>query len=89
MDNLRDAVADFYAVGMVRTTIVADEMVLDQLREIARRDHVPLASVIREGLEMRARLDRRRRFIGAVTSGPPTAIADETADLAPQPAPWR
>lgn len=89
MDNLRDAVADSYAVGMVRTTIVADEVVLDQLREIARREHVPLASVIREGLEMRARIDRRRRFIGAVTSGPPTAIADEAADLAPQPAPWR
>jgi predicted DNA-binding ribbon-helix-helix protein len=89
VDNLHDAVADSYAVGMVRTTIVADEVILDQLREIARREHVPLASVIREGLEMRARLDRRRRFVGAVTSGPPTVIADEAADLAPQPAPWR
>lgn len=74
---------------MVRTTIVADEAVLEELREIAARDGVSLAAVIREALQMRARLGRRRRFIGAVSDGEPTAIAEEADRLRPQPAPWR
>jgi hypothetical protein len=55
---------------MKRTTIMADEAVLDRLRVIARREGLSLAEVIRQGLELRAReRPPRLSFIGAVASG--------------------
>jgi hypothetical protein len=74
---------------MKRTTIMAEEALLERLRAIARREGISLAEVIRQGLEWRANADRGLRFVGSVRTGKPTAIADEAADLEPEPRPWR
>lgn len=50
---------------MSRTTIMADEALLDELREIAKQEGVSLGQVIRQALEWRARTRRRLpSFIG-------------------------
>ncbi|WP_181813617.1 ribbon-helix-helix protein, CopG family [Gaiella occulta] len=55
---------------MSRTTIMADEALLDELREIAKDEGISLGEVIRQGLEWRARGRRRvPSFIGAFASG--------------------
>ena len=57
-------------MAMRRTTIMADDALLDRLREIADREDKSLAAVIREGLELRARRVRPNlTFIGAFASG--------------------
>jgi len=57
-------------MAMSRTTIMADDALLDQLREIARAEGVSLGVVIREGLEWRARLrGRPPSFVGAISTG--------------------
>jgi hypothetical protein len=56
-------------MAMTRTTIMADDALLDQLRAIAREEGVSLAEVIRQGLEWRARTRRRvPSFVGAISS---------------------
>ncbi|HEU0304823.1 MAG TPA: ribbon-helix-helix domain-containing protein [Gaiellaceae bacterium] len=57
---------------MSRTTIMADDALLDQLRAIAKEEGVSLGEVIRQALEWRVR--RRRRlpsFVGAIATGEP------------------
>jgi len=55
---------------MSRTTIMADDELLDELRRIAKDEGVSLGEVIRQGLEWRARTRRRvPSFIGAIESG--------------------
>lgn len=56
---------------MRRTTIMADDALLEQLRAIAKTEGVSLGEVIRQGLEWRAATHPRRRpgFIGAFASG--------------------
>jgi hypothetical protein len=55
---------------MSRTTIMADDALLDELREIAAEEGISLGEVIRQGLEWRARTRRRiPSFIGAIASG--------------------
>jgi hypothetical protein len=55
---------------MVRTTIMADGELLDQLRAIAKEEQISLGEVIRQGLEWRVKTRRRvPSFIGAVGSG--------------------
>jgi hypothetical protein len=50
---------------MSRTTIMADDALLDELREIAREEGISLGEVIRQGLEWRAKTRRRvPSFIG-------------------------
>jgi Arc/MetJ-type ribon-helix-helix transcriptional regulator len=77
-------------MAMRRTTIVADEDVLERLRE----ERVSMAEVIRDAL--RARIDRPHRrpsFIGALDEpwehdpGHPTA--EEMGEWVPEPASWR
>jgi len=54
---------------MSRTTIMADDDLLVQLRAIARDEGISLGEVIRQGLEWRAKTRRRPpSFIGAVRS---------------------
>ncbi len=54
---------------MSRTTIMADDALLDQLRAIAKEEGISLGEVIREALEWRARLRRRPpSFIGKAES---------------------
>ncbi len=56
-------------MAMTRTTIMADDALLDRLRAIAYEEGVSLAEVIRQGLEWRARLrGRPPSFIGAIES---------------------
>lgn len=44
---------------MVRTTIMADRDLIDELRSIAKHEQVSLAEVIRQGLEWRVSTRRR------------------------------
>jgi hypothetical protein len=63
---------------MVRTTIMADPDLLDELRAIAKEERPSLGEVIRQGLVWRARTKRRvPSFIGAVASPEPTDPRDE------------
>jgi len=56
---------------MSRTTVMADDALLDQLRAIAKDEGISLGEVIREALEWRAKLRRRPpKFVG----GPPSFI---------------
>lgn len=58
------------AKKMTRTTIVADDELLDRLRAIALAEGISLGEVIRQGLEWRAQTKRQPpSFIGAVSSG--------------------
>ena len=54
---------------MSRTTIMADDALLDELREIAEEEGISLGEVIRQGLEWRAKTRRRvPSFIGKLVS---------------------
>lgn len=65
---------------MVRTTIMADGELLEELRGIARAEGISLGEVIRQGLEWRVRTRRRvPSFVGAVASG---AAPHDTASRA-------
>ena len=68
---------------MSRTTVMADDLLLDQLRAIARNDGVSLGEVIRQGLELRVNATRRPpSFIGAVTSpGGPHDVARRVKEI--------
>ena len=68
---------------MSRTTVMADDLLLDQLRAIARNDGVSLGEVIRQGLELRVKMTRRPpSFIGAVTSpGGPHDFASRVKEI--------
>ena len=64
-------------MAMTRTTIVADDALLDRLRAIADAERKSLGAVIREGLELRIHRDRPPlTFIGAFASSKPE---DDTA----------
>lgn len=57
---------------MVRTTIMADGELMNQLRAIARDEGLSLGEVMRQGLEWRASTRRRvPSFIGAASFGDP------------------
>ena len=64
-------------MAMTRTTIVADDGLLDRLRAIAAAEQKSLGAVIREGLELRAERSRPT-WVGAFASG--TADTSERVD---------
>jgi hypothetical protein len=69
---------------MSRTTIMADDALLDQLRDIAKEEGVSLGEVIREGLEWRAKLrgSKPPSFVGkAWTPGGPHDAASHVDEL--------
>ncbi len=68
---------------MSRTTIMADDALLDRLRAIAKEEGVSLGEVIRQGLEWRARRQHRPpSFIGAIGGeGPMTDDASRVDEL--------
>ena len=68
---------------MVRTTIMADDELLDRLRVIALAEEISLGEVIRQGLEWRAQTKRRPpSFIGAITTpGGPHDIASRVKEI--------
>jgi hypothetical protein len=80
-----------YKYGMKRTTIMADDELLDRLRMIAHREGVSLAEVIRQGLELRARqATRKPRFVGAgASTEPPFDTARRAGEVEYEPGPWR
>jgi hypothetical protein len=76
---------------MQRTTIVAEERLLEQLREIARRENISFAQAIRQGLEWRvAQASRHPQFIGGAraTDGPHD-FARRAGELKFEPTKWR
>lgn len=78
-------------MAMRRTTIMADDALLDRLRAIARDEGVSLAEVIREGMELRAQRGRPAlTFVGSIATGKPGhRTAESVGDLAPSPRTWR
>ena len=76
---------------MKRTTIMADEGLLERLRAIAREERRPLAEIIREGLEWRAQRERPRlRLIASGASfEPPFDTAERSAEAPYEPRTWR
>lgn len=76
---------------MERTTIMADERLLEAARRTARREGVSLAEVIRQGIELRVRQGSgRREFIGAFASGKPGHTAARDSASGPfEPVSWR
>ena len=64
-------------MAMTRTTIVADDALLDRLRAIAAAEQKSLGAVIREGLELRAERSRPT-WVGAFASG--TSDTSERVD---------
>ena len=69
-------------MAMSRTTIMADDALLDQLRAIAKREGISLGEVIRQGLEWRVTMRRRGppSFIGAIESDDGPGDTAERAD---------
>ena len=76
---------------MKRTTIMADEELLRQLRAIAHREQVSLAEVIRQGLELRAKQSTRRlRFINAgASTEEPDDMGRRAGEIEFEPPSWR
>ncbi len=76
---------------MKRTTIMADEDLLERLRAVARRERLSLAEVIRQGLEWRARQrPPQPRFIGAgASSEAPHDTAQRSDGFRYEPRSWR
>lgn len=66
---------------MSRTTIMADDALLDELRGIARDEGVSLGEVIRQALEWRAGTRRRiPSFLGAIESDDGPGDTSERVD---------
>jgi hypothetical protein len=64
-------------MAMRRTTIMADDELLDELRDIARSEGLSLGEVIRQGLEWRVKTRRRvPSFIGKL---PATGVQSDAA----------
>ena len=74
-----------------RTTITADDLLLERLRRIARREGVSLAEVMRQGLELRAaQPPKTLHFIATGRSRPDDGpTARESSEMTPEPPPWR
>lgn len=78
-------------MAMRRTTIMAEDELLNRLRAIARDEGVSLAEIIREGMELRAQRSRPAlTFIGSIATGRPGhRTAESASDLRPLPRSWR
>lgn len=78
-------------MAMRRTTIMADDVLLDRLRAIAREEGVSLAEIVREGMELRAQRGRPQlTFVGTIATGRPGhRTAEAAGDLQPSPRTWR
>ena len=77
--------------AMERTTIMADEQLLNEARAVARRENISLAEVIRQGIELRVRQrPAKLRFIGAFASAEKGhTAARDSADASYEPLSWR
>lgn len=78
-------------MAMRRTTIMADDALLDRLRHIASTEGLSLAEVIREGMELRAQRSRPGvTFVGIGRSGRKGhRVAEESSELRFVPRSWR
>jgi hypothetical protein len=78
-------------MAMTRTTVMADEVLLDRLRAIARAEGISLAEVIRQGMELRAQRSRPPvTFIGIGRSGRRGHRTSEKAgEMRFEPRSWR
>jgi predicted transcriptional regulator len=78
-------------MAMKRTTIMADEEILERLRAIARRDRVSLGEVIRQALDWRARQTPKRRlaFIGTIEDDGFGDTSEWAGEAPYEPLSWR
>ena len=78
-------------MAMTRTTIMADDVLLDRLRSIAKAEGVSLAEVIRQGMELRAQRSRPPvTFVGIGRSGRRGHRTSEKAsEMRFEPRSWR
>jgi len=76
---------------MQRTTIMADDELLEDARRVAEREGISLAEVIRQGIELRVQQrPRRLSFISAFASGEKGhTTARDSADAPFEPGSWR
>lgn len=66
--------------SVMRTTVMADPVVMDRLKALARERGVSLASVVREALEEKSRAHRPKPLsLGMFDSGEPSDIASTLA----------
>lgn len=66
--------------GMIRTTVMADSIVMERLKSLAAERGVSLATVVREALEEKSREHRpRHTWIGLFASSEPSDIASTLA----------
>ena len=74
---------------MQRTTIMADESLVERLRNLARERRVSLAEVVREALEEKARSYRPKpSSLGSGQSSSPGTASSRGSQRQP-PRPWR
>jgi hypothetical protein len=74
---------------MQRTTIMADEQLLDQLRRVAADRRVSLAEVIREALEEKVRTAQPRPRSGGIGESGAGDVARQTAEERAGTRAWR
>ncbi len=75
---------------MKRTTIMADEDLLDRLRRIARDEKTSLAEVIRQGLELRTQSrPTPLSFIGTGSGEPGGTTGRDAGNIDFEPPEWR
>ncbi|MGH2746510.1 MAG: ribbon-helix-helix domain-containing protein [Actinomycetota bacterium] len=74
---------------MKRTTIMVDEKLLERARAVARREGVPLAEVIRQGLELRVRHKPKRLSLVGIGASGHRDTARRSGDMSFEPRSWR
>jgi hypothetical protein len=74
-----------------RITINVHEELLERLREVARREGLSLAAVIRQGLEWRvAQTGAPLRFVATgASSGRPDDVGRQAGEMPFEPVAWR
>jgi hypothetical protein len=80
-----------YNDDLKRTTIMADEQILERLHIIARREGISLAEVIRQALDLRvSRPVPNFQFIGAgMSTEEPRDTARTASEVEYEPRSWR
>jgi hypothetical protein len=74
---------------MKRTTIMADEVVVDRLRRLAQERSVSFAEVVREALEEKARSYRPKPTSLGAGQSAPSRTAARAASRRQPPRSWR
>lgn len=74
---------------MQRTTIMAEEHLLEQLRQVAAERRVSLAALIREALEEKVRVTQPKPHSGGIGESGAGDLGRRSGDERPEPREWR